>query len=614
MILRIGSDMFELENTGKTLAQLMREVGVGLDLPCGGRGSCGKCKVRVLGQLSGLTDAERRHLSSREIDRGVRLACQAVPTGDCTVISYRSASLSILVDGSTGVQHKSVRPLVKKHLVRPPAPSLSDQRYHLDRLLDSLAGIDKSIGGQRMYVGREVLLSLPEVLSRSDWTATIVHTDDRIISIEPGDTVSEHFGVAFDVGTTTVVGYLVDLNSGDQVAVASRTNPQVAHGADLISRITFSSQSSDAREALRSEIVAALNDILSELASTAGVPLNRIYHCTVAGNTCMTHMLLGLDTSSLAVMPYVGVTGKTYMDEASSIGLNIHPNGLVTVLPNIGGFVGSDTVAAAIAAGLDSRDDTALLLDLGTNGELVLAYKGQMTACSTAAGPAFEGAQIVHGMRGSEGAIEAVAIEDGGVKLTVIGGGTPVGICGSGLVDAVAELIRVGIVDEGGRMRTPSELEGKVHPSLLDRIKTDEQDLRFVLYSDLEREVSLFQSDIRQLQLAKGAIAAGFSILCKRAGISCREIDVVLLAGAFGNCVNKSSAVRIGMLPGIDEGRIVSLGNAAGVGAKMALVSEELLGRAEKLAANVHYVELGSDPMFQDAFMQAMMFTEDAVG
>lgn len=617
MIFQIGSNAFQIEDKGKTLAQLMREVGVSLDLPCNGNGTCGKCKVRVTGQLSELTDAERRHLSASEIEQGLRLACQAVPVGDCIVTSYSSAASAtgnILVDGVRLQENTNLQPLVTKHLVCPPEPCMDDQRYHLDRVLDALGDLDQALDRRRVCVGLDQLLSLPEALSKSDWQVTVAHTRDRVIAIESGNTVAEHYGVAFDIGTTTVVGYLVNLSSGDQVAVASRSNPQVTHGADLISRITYSSQSPEARETLRSEIVSALNDILSELVSAAEVGPDRVYHCIVAGNTCMTHMLLGLDTSSLATMPYVGVTGRTYHDEASRVGLHIHPSGQLTVLPNIGGFVGSDTVAAAIAAGLDRRDGTSLLLDLGTNGELMLAHDGEMLSCSTAAGPAFEGAQIVHGMRGSEGAIEAVGLSPEGVSLRVIGGGAPIGICGSGLVDAVAELIRVGIIEATGRLCPSSELDGRVEQVLINRIKVDERGARFVLHSDSEREVSLFQSDIRHLQLAKGAIAAGFSILCKRAGISCQEIDAVFLAGAFGNYVDKAAAVSIGMLPGIDEKRIIPLGNAAGTGAKMALASEALLDRAETLAAKVRYVELGNDPMFQNEFMEAMTFTEHDAG
>lgn len=611
MKLQIGSSIHEVDSGSKTLAQLMREVGVGLDLPCNGRGSCGKCRVRVIGQLPDLTDAERNHLSSREVSEGVRLACQVVPLGDCTVTSYLAAdtaSGNILVDGVAAQQPEGVSPLVRKHKVSPPAPHMEDQRYHFDRVLDSLRTQDESVSSAPLHVDRGVLLGLPSTIARSGWSVTVAHTSRSIIAIEPGDTVSEHFGVAFDVGTTTVVGYLLDLNTGSQVAVASRTNPQVAHGADLISRITFASTSEQGTEMLRSEVIGALNDIIGELAKAARTRPDRIYHAVIAGNACMTHMLLGLDASSLATMPYVGLLGMTYQDESRQIGLNIHPLGPVTVLPSIGGFVGSDTVAAIITAGLQDSSGASLLIDLGTNGELVLACRGEMLACSTAAGPAFEGAQIVHGMRGAAGAIESVAFVGDEVRTRVIGGVQPTGICGSGIVDAVAELVRVGIVDSTGRLVPADELDQSVAAGLVRRIQVDDRGPRFVLHSDAEREIALFQSDIRQLQLAKGAIAAGFSILCKRMGISCAAIDTVLLAGAFGNYIDRSAAVRIRMLPGIAEERIEPLGNAAGIGAKMVLGSEELLNQVDGLARAIRYVELGNDPEFQDEFMDAMMF------
>lgn len=611
MRLQIGSSIHEVDSGNRTLAQLMREVGVGLDLPCNGRGSCGKCKVRVTGQLPDLTDAERRHLSSKEVSEGVRLACQVVPHGDCAVTSYVSAATAsgnILVDGVAGHQSEGVSPFVRKHWVSPPAPHMEDQRYHFDRIVDALRTQDGSLAGAPLRVDGSVLLGLPSTIARSGWNVTVAHTQSSIVSIEPGDTVSEHFGVAFDVGTTTLVGYLLNLRTGSQVAVASRTNPQVAHGADLISRITFASTSEQAMEMLRNEVIGALNDIIGELVLTAGTTTDRVYHAVIAGNACMTHMLLGLDASSLATMPYVGLLGMTYQNESCRVGLNIHPLGPVTVLPNIGGFVGSDTVAAIIAAGLEGSAGTSLLIDLGTNGELVLACRGEMLACSTAAGPAFEGAQVVHGMRGAPGAIESVAFVGDEVRIRLIGGGRPTGICGSGLVDAVAELVRAGIVDFTGRLVPADELDQPVAIGLAQRIQADDRGPRFILYSDSEGEISLYQSDIRQLQLAKGAIAAGFSILCKRMGISCADIDRVLLAGAFGNYIDRSAAVRIRMLPGIAEERIVPLGNAAGIGAKMVLASEELLRQADNLARGIRYVELGNDPEFQDEFVDAMMF------
>jgi uncharacterized 2Fe-2S/4Fe-4S cluster protein (DUF4445 family) len=619
MRIEIGTSIFEVDASDATLAELMRRLGISLDLPCSGRGSCGKCKTRVFGHLSELTDAERSHLSKEEIESGFRLACQVRPLGDCSVRSYPSAgaaSLNILVDGAgpdSGSPDLTAGALVTKHVVHVPEPSMQDQRYYFDRVLDSLEAEAGVIVGNRVHASRGLLLSLPRSLRECKGEVTVALTRDRIISVEPGDTALQHYGVAFDVGTTTVVGYLVDLRTGAQLAAASCTNPQVAHGADLVSRITFAAGSEESREVLRSEILSALNELIQELVSSAGISRDNIYHAVVAGNTCMTHMLLGLETSALATMPYVGLIGRSYHDEAARVGVELRPGALVSVLPNIGGFVGSDTVAAVVAAELDMRGDTSLLLDLGTNGELVLSRDGRLLACSTAAGPAFEGAHIVQGMRGTRGAVESVAIDGGDVKLGVIGGGKPIGICGSGLVQAVSELLRIGVIDLTGRLRDRSELEGSIGSRLARRVVADGGERRFVLFSDSETEVCLYQSDIRELQLAKGAVSAGFSVLCKRMGIACSDIDTVLLAGAFGNYVDKASAVRIGMLPGVDEGKIVSLGNAAGTGARMALASEAMLSRAEQLARQITYIELGNDPGFQDEFMNAMMFPDRGV-
>lgn len=619
MRIEIGTSIFDADSSGATLAELMRRLGISLDLPCNGRGSCGKCKAQVFGSLSEVTDAERNHLSEEEIASGFRLACQVRPLGDCSVKSYpsvRETSLNILVDGakpdggsnSDSGSPDAAAPFVTKHVIQVPEPSMQDQRYFFDRVLDTLeaeAGVPLE---DRVYASRELLLSLQLSIRECQGQVTVALARDRIISVEPGDTALQHYGVAFDVGTTTVVGYLVDLRTGAQLLTASCTNPQVAHGADLVSRITFASSSEESREVLRGEILSALNELIQELVSKAGVSRDNIYHAVVAGNTCMTHMLLGLETSTLATMPYVGVIGRSYHDEAARIGLELRPGALVSVLPNIGGFVGSDTIAGVVASELDRREGTSLLLDLGTNGELVLSSGGQLLACSTAAGPAFEGAQVVQGMRGTRGAIESVVMHGEEVELRVIGRGKPVGICGSGLVQAVSELLRVGIIDATGRLRGPVELEGHIGPGLASRVLEDSRGRRFVLFSDSEAEVCLYQSDIRELQLAKGAISAGFSVLCKRMGVACSNIDTVLLAGAFGNYVDKSAAVRIGMLPGVDENKIVPLGNAAGTGARMAVTSEAVLSRAEQLARRITYVELGNDPGFQDEFMEAMVF------
>ena len=619
MKIEIGTRIFEVDSAGATLAELMRRLGFSLDLPCNGRGSCGKCKAQVFGSLSELTDAERNHLSEEEIGSGFRLACQVRPLGDCSVKSYpsvRETSLNILVDGARpdsalrpdGGSQDLAAPLVSKHAIQVPEPSMQDQRYYLDRVLDTLETEAGAALADRAHASRELLLSLQRLIEECRGKVTVAHARDRIISVEPGDTALQHYGVAFDVGTTTVVGYLVDLRTGVQLATASCTNPQVAHGADLVSRITFASSSEGSREVLRFEILSALNELIQELVSKAGVSHRHIYHAVIAGNTCMTHMLLGLETSTLATMPYVGLLGRSYHDEATRMGLELRSGALVSVLPNIGGFVGSDTIAGVIASELDRRAGTSLLLDLGTNGELVLSSGGRLLACSTAAGPAFEGAHVVQGMRGTKGAIESVTINGEEVEFRVIGGGKPVGICGSGLVQAVSELLRVGIVDVTGRLRGPGELEEHIGPGLVQRVQEDSRGRRFVLFSDSQTEVCLYQSDIRELQLAKGAISAGFSVLCKRMGVSCSNIDTVLLAGAFGNYVDKAAAVRIGMLPGVDENKIVPLGNAAGTGARMALASEAALSRAEQLARRITYVELGNDPGFQDEFMEAMVF------
>lgn len=424
-------------------------------------------------------------------------------------------------------------------------------------------------------VDRDMTVFLPE---RSE---TEVLTDG--IAANTAADGQYEYTAAFDIGTTTLAGFLLSGRSGRLLSSASAVNPQTQYGADVISRI----QTAISEEApvLRRCVTDALVKLTEELAAKAGISAGEIRLVSIVGNTAMHHLFLGIDPSSLVTPPYMPTISHA-IEEPAGERLPIHSEGLLRILPNIAGFVGADTVGCMVATGFDRLRELTLLIDIGTNGEMVLGDSSRRIACSTAAGPAFEGAKISQGMRGAAGAVDHVRLENGELGFHVIGETTPVGICGSGLLDLVACLLDAGIIDDSGHM------EGKV----------------FTLPGTT---VSLTQKDVREVQLAKGAIRAGIELMCREMGVKPEEIRSVLLAGAFGNYLDPRSACRIGMIPPCLAERIHPVGNAAGAGAKMCAISREEYERAKQLAAETDFLELASLPDFQDRFVDALEFYED---
>ncbi len=420
--------------------------------------------------------------------------------------------------------------------------------------------------------------------------------------------------MAFDIGTTTIAGSLIDLKKAEVLAVAAITNPQNAYGADVISRITHASESRENLQQLQDKVIEAANSIIKDLLKQTKVARDRIYEVTAVGNTTMSHLFMGVDPTYLAPAPFVPAYSRALEVEASALGLNINPAGRVIFLPNIAGYVGSDTVGVILATDMDKRTENCAAIDIGTNGELVLAANGRLMACSTAAGPAFEGAQIKHGMRAASGAIELVNYEDGEIKLSMIDDAPACGICGSGLIDSIAALVNAGLIESSGRFVNPEDNPEKVPEQFKDRLRKGTNGYEFVLVaaedSDTGEDIVLSQGDVRELQLAKGAIYAGLMILLKEAGISKDDLDQILLAGAFGNYVRKESALTIGLLPQLPPEKIIAVGNAAGDGARMALASKSVRDRAKALPEKVEHLELSTRMDFQDIFVDAMSFTK----
>jgi uncharacterized 2Fe-2S/4Fe-4S cluster protein (DUF4445 family) len=485
--------------------------------------------------------------------------------------------------------------------------SLVDERGEFERLAAGLTmyDIDAHIG---VHMARE----LPKILRPADYKVTAVVSDDWLIAVEPGDTVRQNYGIAFDLGSTTVAGYLVDLNTGHEVAVASAMNPQMAYGDDLVSRINFAMTEPDGLAMLRGAAVDVLNRIVRRLAELQEIDRGSIYEVMLVGNTCMSHLFLGLDVSTLGVSPYVPTVCSRMTLRGEESDLEVNPGARVHVMPNVAGFVGSDLVAVALSVLREDDGQTRLAVDVGTNGEMALIHGGRLYACSAAAGPAFEGARISCGMRGASGAIDSVRITDR-VEITTIDDRRALGLCGSGLLDAVAELLDAGIIEGTGRMLTPDEA-GHLPPEIRERLIESDGGVGFVLATEREsarREpITLTQRDVRQLQLAKGSIRAAIETLLRVAGASSENLSEILLAGAFGNYIRMESAVRIGLIPPIDIGRIVPVGNAAGAGAKLALISVRERDRASRLAERIEHVELASHPDYENEFMDNMVFPE----
>ncbi len=602
-----GKSVFVLKGT--TLIEAAGKAGIILETPCGGKGSCGKCKVIVSQGEVECSEACRKHLSEEQIAAGWRLACHTHVATDAVVevpCETRYFEQKILVEGAE--RETALEPNITKHFVQLGEPTLDDQRADFDRLRDALDGQVPTL-----HADLEIVRCIPDALRQSDFAVTAVMEGDEVVAIEPGDTTGCRYGVAFDIGTTTLVGMLIDLGTGKQLATASRGNPQVIYGDDVISRITHAIEHEHGLRDLQERVVAAINEIVAELAQTAGVDRQCIYETTVVGNTTMNHILLHVNPQYIAQAPYVAGMRRAVNVKARRLGIEINENGNVYAMPNIAGFVGGDTVGVILATGLMDSDELRLAIDIGTNGEIAFGSRKRMVACSCAAGPAFEGARIQHGMRAAEGAIDKVVIDDD-VALSVIGNAKPRGLCGTGLIDAVAELLRAGIVDSMGRVLSGDELPDRLSDALRARVVDGESGADFILVHASEAQngqpIKIVQRDIREVQLAKGAIAAGIAVLKGVLEVTDDDITEVLLAGAFGNFIRRNMAKRIGLLPDVPLERIRFVGNAAGAGAKMALVGKQRRVEAERISRETHYIELGGRADFQQEFMMAMLFPE----
>jgi len=597
--------------SGSTIMEAMNQAGLEADFPCGGMGKCGECRVKVIEGLGEPTTNDRFRLSMQELDEGIRLACITEIQEDMVVEILNPKKLQHNILISSEDRPFYIETHLRKFFVEVSQPSLIEHKSDWQRLEETLVGL---CDVKNLKAPLSLLRQLPDTIREAKNKLTTVLHDSKIIGLEPGDTSATMLGMAFDIGTTTIVGYLMDLNSGKELEVVSTLNPQAQYGGDVISRITYAGKQEKGLASLHKAVTDAINKLIGEAVDRAGASRTSIYEISIAANTTMHHLFLGINPQSIGVSPYVSVANQGLVVDASELGLEINGAGQVFVLPNIAGFVGADTTAVLLATELDQREDVTLILDIGTNGEIVLGSRRKMVACSAAAGPAFEGAQITNGMRGAVGAIDHITFGDN-LEFTIIGEGRPAGICGSALLDGVAGLVELGMINKRGKFLRPDQLTYPKSLGFKDRLIEYDGAWAFLLADAGEtlhgRPIMITQNDIRELQLAKGAIAAGVRILMESSDIQSDDIKEVLLAGAFGNYLNPHSACVIGLIPRELENKIRMIGNAAGTGAKIALLSAGEFSRADEIAAAVSFIELGSYSRFNIIFAENTYFKLD---
>ena len=570
-------------------------LGVGISSICGGKGTCHACKVQILsGTVSKPTPNEHEAFTSQELKEGWRLACQIYPTSD---VRLMVPAESMTTPQRVQVEGLEIRvppePSVRVYRLQLAAPSLKAPQADADRLLKALNKQHK-LRCTKIDIG--ALRTISDQLRSWKWKGRAVVRNSAVIAILPPK--SRQLGLAIDLGTTKVAGYLVDLSEGRTLAAKGIMNPQISYGEDIISRITTVVHSPDNAAALQKLAVDAINELCTDLCAEAGAKPEQILEAVVVGNTAMHHLFLRLPVKQLAISPFVPAISQALEVRAGELGLNIAPGAYVHLLPNIAGFVGADHVSMLLATDAWQAKETTVALDIGTNTEVSLIYKGKIATTSCASGPAFEGGHIKYGMRAATGAIERLRIDGDKIQYQTIDGASPVGICGSGILDALAQLYLTKIIDEGGRITDNRP-----------RVRAYKGQNEFILVSKEERKgkpaITITQTDIRELQLAKAAIRTGIQVLLETSGCSEDDIKQVIIAGAFGTYIDVASAVTIGMLPPLPLNRFRQVGNAAGMGAKLALISLKSRAKAQAVASRVSYIELASTPSFQPTFMQA---------
>jgi uncharacterized 2Fe-2S/4Fe-4S cluster protein (DUF4445 family) len=582
---------------GHTLLAAAQAAGVQLVSLCGGDGSCGACRVRVAsGVVSPPTTVEKSIFSADELNAGWRLACQAYPESDVKLdIPQASLTTTQRLQLEGRESEIPIDPAIVAVDLNLSSASLDDLRADAHRIEDAL----RQEGIEAAEMRLPVLRDLSTQLREWDWRTRVALRQGEVAAFLP--TGSELVGLAVDIGTTKLAAYLVDLSSGMTLAKLGAMNPQVGYGEDVISRIAYTDKHEDGREVLRRVLLETLNSLVADLCELAEISPGQIVDAVVVGNTAMHHLFTGLPVRQLGVSPYIPAVAKAMDLPVGEVGLALAPGASIHLPPNIAGFVGADHVAMLLASGFAESTPLTMAMDIGTNTEISLAIEDRILTCSCASGPAFEGAHIRDGMRAAPGAIEHVQMTDEAVRVQTVDGQPALGICGSGILDAVAEMVRVGVLDRSGQMLETHphvrQVDGKTVLLLVPSASTGHQ-----------RDLALTRQDIAEIQLAKAAIRAGMDVLLEEAGIPDDAIEAFIIGGAFGMYLDLESAIRIGMLPALPLHRYHQVGNAAGIGAKQMLVSASLRDQAAAMIRRVTYLELTTHPGFTNRYMDAIRF------
>ncbi len=589
-------------DTGSTVLDAIQRAQIQMNVVCGGQGKCGKCIVYI---KNGNVEFDRekfgKFFTDDELSQGACLACQAIVRDDLHVLIPETSLIQeqkILME-SLGIE-TTFQPSVWKYYIELSPPTLEDPSPDLTRLV---WGIQKQGGplADKMYAPLDVLRGMPRMLRDSGWRVTatlaLVPGGYRIIDIEKGDTRSELYGVAIDLGTTTVVAYIRSLVDGRIVGIASNYNRQISCGEDILSRVNFARKNGLPKlQALAAE---SINLAITTAANGAGIDREDIYEVIVAGNTIMTHILLGIDPAYMIEEPYVPVVRRYLTTAAPRLGIEVAADAAVFLFPAVSDFIGGDIIADILASGMGERDEISLLVDIGTNFEVVLGNREWMFSCAGAAGPALEGGEVLFGMRANPGAIERITIDPVTLEpeYQTINGIKPMGICGSGLIDLLAGLLRGCVVDRTGRINT-----GIIHPRIRQGIHYPEYVIAWGKESGNNKDIVITENDIKNLIMSKASILAACITLMKQAGITRNEITTIYFSGAFGNYINKENAIMIGLIPEVPIAQIRNIGNGAVEGANMALINRKKRKTLDEIAKNIAYIELNAEPSFMDEY------------
>lgn len=606
----------------KPIYDLLLKLNLPIRSICGGLGTCGKCKVLIQKgseYLNQVTNAEKKFLSNEDLESGYRLACQTKINDKYIDMlqELKPPHFRIFLPSELlfedfniltfGIRKKTIlNPAIKKFFLDIKKPTLDEPIPDFERVIAELIAKDNTIKEDQIEIDFNLINKLPNILRENNHKITLtLWNDNEIIECEPSDTTENNYGIAFDIGTTTIVGYLVNLDNGKVYSLASKLNSQTAYGEDVITRLSFIKNDQKGLQKLNLAVLNDLNNIISKVCEKSKIKSSQIYEATIVGNSVMHHIFLNLDPINIGLSPYIPVIQKGMNVKARTLNLKISKNGYVYTVPIIAGFVGADTVGVILSSNINSQKDLTLAIDIGTNGEIILGNRKFLATGSCAAGSALEGAHISDGMRAAAGAIDTIKIDPQNfdVSYSTIKNKKPIGICGSGLVDAIAEMLRSKILTRSGNF----------NKEFIDqeRILKRNNNIEFIIAkreeTSIGKEIKISQNDIRQIQMAKAAFYSGTRLILKHLDTKL-EIKRVFLAGAFGNYINKYNAKFIGMIPDISDENIFQIGNAAGTGAQSLLLNKDLREKVKKLLKKIQYIEIATKEEFQKEFTDAMYF------